>query len=178
MSEAASSEILKRLDALESESAIRKVVARYFRICDDLGPETPLNELGELFAQDAKWDGKGRYADAFGGYDGRDAIVAMIGSYCKAPPHFKMTAHFFSAEDISVNGDDGSGQWMMLQTSTYKDNSADLRSAHLQMDFRRDDGVWRISRFQSTNIFSRKEDRWNDSDDIFVPDNSKDGARK
>lgn len=167
MSEAA---ILARLDRLESEAEIRRVVARYFQICDDLGPQTPFDELGELFTRDARWEGKGRYEGAFGAYDGRAAIVEMIRSYCLPTPHFAMTAHFFSADNVAADGDTGTGAWMMLQTSAYADGTADLRSACLTMRFQRDDGRWRIALFRTENIFSRRIDHWSDRKIIPVPD--------
>ncbi len=176
MSEATLPELNQRLERLESESAIRRLVARYFQICDDLGPDTPLDELGNLFTLDALWEGKGRYQKAFGGYQGREAIVAMIGSYCAPEPHFAMTGHFFSAEDIQVSGDTATGAWMMLQCSTYADDKSDLRSACLSIDFRNEGGAWRISHFRSTNIFARRVDGWIDAEEIPVPDDSKDGA--
>lgn len=172
--------ILARLDRLEAESAIRRVVARYFQICDHLGPDAPFGELGELFTREARWQGYGRYQEAFGGYEGRDAIVAMIRSYCVPQPHFAMTAHFFSAENITVSHDSDSagGEWMMLQTSTYADGSADLRSAALTMRFAREDGLWRIAEFRTTNIFSRRVDHWSDTADIPVPEQASYGVSK
>ena len=165
--------LLARLEVLEAESAIRRLVARYFQICDHLGPGTPLDELGQLFTEDARWEGKGRYREAFGGYDGREAIVAMIASYCAPVPHFSMTGHFFSAEYIAVSDaayrHSAHGEWMMLQCSTYHDGSADLRSACLKISFRREDESWRISHFTSENIFSRRVDRWSDAEAIPVP---------
>lgn len=170
--------ILARLDALEAETAIRRVVARYFQICDHLGPDTPFEELGELFTRDARWQGSGRYQAAFGGYKGRNAIVAMIRSYCVPQPHFAMTAHFFSAENIAVSGDRAVGEWMMLQTSTYTAGNADLRSAALTLGFAREDGRWRIADFRTANIFSRRVDHWNDTADIPVPDRASSGDNK
>lgn len=178
MSEALPEALLRRLDALESESAIRRVMARYFQICDDLSPATPLDELGDLFTTEAKWEGKGRYAKAFGGYQGRDAIVEMIGSYCSPEPHFKMTGHFFSAEHVLVNGDTATGKWMMLQCSTYKDDTSDLRSAALDIGFTQTDGTWQISHFRTTNVFSRQIDRWTDSETILVPQDSTEGDKQ
>lgn len=175
MSDAA---ILARLDTLEAESAIRRVVARYFQICDHLGADTPFEELGELFTRDARWQGSGRYQAAFGGYEGRDAIVAMIRSYCVPQPHFAMTAHFFSAESIAVTGDSAVGEWMMLQTSTYSAGNADLRSAALTLGFAREDGRWRIADFCTANIFSRRVDHWNDTADIPVPERASSGDNK
>lgn len=168
--------ILARLDRLEAESAIRRIVARYFQICDDLGPGTPFDELGALFTQGAVWEGKGRYQQAFGGYRGRAAIVDMIRSYCLPQPHFAMTAHFFSAESIAVDGEQASGEWMMLQTSTYADGTADLRSAALSLHFAIEDGAWRIAAFRTRNLFSRRVDHWNDVADIPVPGTASLGA--
>lgn len=161
--------VLARLDRLEAESAIRRVVARYFQICDRLGPDTPFDELGDLFKADALWEGKGRYAKAFGAYEGREAIVAMIRGYCLPQPHFAMTVHFFSAEDIAVSGDTATGNWMMLQTSTYSDGRADLRSACLAIAFARESETWRIEHFRTENIFSRRVGRWSDAEAIPVP---------
>lgn len=168
--------IIQRLNDLESEAAIRRLVARYFAICDDLGPDTPFEELGELFSENALWEGKGRYAKAFGRYDGRAAIVEMIRSYSLPAPHFAMTAHFFSSENLSASGDTGSGQWMMLQTSDYSDGTSDFRSARLNMKFAREGGVWRIAHFRTENIFSRQVERWNDEEKIAVPDQASSGA--
>lgn len=170
--------ILARLDRLEAESAIRRVVARYFQICDDLGPDTPFGELGELFTHDARWEGKGRYQQAFGGHDGRAAIVEMIRGYCLPQPHFAMTAHFFSSESIAVTGEQANGDWMMLQTSTYADGRADLRSAALTLRFAHEEGAWRIAAFHTRNLFSRRVDRWNDAADIPVPGTANIGAHQ
>lgn len=163
-------QVLARLEALEAESAIRRLVARYFAICDELGPDTPFEELGELFTPDALWEGKGRYAKAFGRYEGREAIVAMIRSYCLPEPHFAMTGHFFGAEDIAVDGSTATGNWMMLQTSDYTGGGSDFRAARLSMRFAFDGARWRIARFLTQNIFSRQAERWNDEASIAVPE--------
>ncbi len=170
--------VLHRLDELESEGAIRRLVARYFAICDDLGPSTPFDELGELFAEDALWEGKGRYAKAFGRYEGRSAIVEMIRSYCVPTPHFAMTAHFVSSEQIEVEGARARGNWMMLQTSDYADGTADFRSARLSMKFSRADGLWTIASFLTQNIFSRQVEPWNDEQSIAVPDQPTSGGKQ
>lgn len=161
--------ILDRLALMEAEGAIRRLVARYFAICDDLGPATPFEELGNLFAHDAIWEGRGRYAKAFGRYEGRSAIVDMIRSYCLPSPHFAMTGHFFGAESIAVDGAGASGQWMMLQTSDYAAGNSDFRAARLTLGFSHDGSRWRIARFLTENIFSRQVPRWNDEASIPVP---------
>jgi hypothetical protein len=132
-----------------------------------------MDELAELFARDAVWTGKGqRYGAAFGGHRGRAAIVAMLDSYRGPTPHFAMNAHFLASETIEVADDaaSGTGSWMMLQTSTYATGSSDLRSARLQVDFMVEEGRWRISRFETENLFSRPVGSWDDPAPVPVPD--------
>lgn len=170
------STLMSRLEMLEAESAVRRVLARYFQYCDDLGPHTPLEAISDLFTADALWEGKGRYEAAFGRYVGREAIVSMIGSYC-TPPHFAMTAHFTSSESIVVEGAAARGEWMMLQCSTYEDGRSDLRSASLDVGFERQGSTWRIDHFRTTNLFSRHVEYWNDTKIIPVPDAVSKGIR-
>jgi uncharacterized protein (TIGR02246 family) len=162
--------LIVRLERLEAESAVRAVVARYFTMCDRLDADTPMAEMANLFAEDAVWAGRGaRYAAVFGERRGRAAIVALIDSH-RIPPHFAMNAHFLSSETIRVDGDTATGAWMMLQTSTYSDGRSDLRSARLSVGFARGvDGLWRIARFETENIFSRPVDRWDDPAPVAVP---------
>lgn len=165
--------VLERLRLLEAENAIRAVMARYMELCDELGPDTPMAELGALFTRDAVWAGIGsKYAGAFGSHQGRDAIAAMLGRYRGPPPHFAMNAHFLCSETIAVEGDAARGAWMMLQTSTYADGRSDLRSARLRIAFAFEEGTWRISRFETENLFSRPVSRWEDPAPVPAPDSA------
>lgn len=159
----------RRIALLEAEGAVRRLVMTYFRLCDTLGPATPMEALGGLFTRDALWEGRGRYRKAFGRHEGRDAIVAMLAGYAD-PPHFAMNGHYLSSEAIDVT-DEGSatGRWMMLQVSTYRDGRSDFRSAALTIDCVVEDGAWRIARFVTENIFSRDVAPWNDEAAISVP---------
>lgn len=159
------------LSYLYAKDAVRAVVMQYFRLCDTLGPDTSMDDLRNCFTRDALWEGRGRYREAFGRHEGRDAIVAMLGSYAVPQPHFAMNAHFLSSETITVSGDTAVGLWTMLQTSTYRDGRSDLRSAALTIHCRIEDGRWRISHFITENIFSRDVDHWSDTAPISVPDN-------
>ncbi len=159
-----------RLDRLESESAIRSVMAEYLRLCDRLDADTPMDELGELFAEDAVWAGRGvRYATAYGALEGRASIINMLDTYCGPKPHFELNAHFLTSESISVDGQLASGSWVMLQTSTYSNGASDLRAARLHVVFARTLGGWRIRRFETENLFSRPVDHWDDPTAIATP---------
>lgn len=177
MSDPSVPDLLERLNRLEAEADIRRLISRYFKICDDLGPQTDSDELGRLFSEDATWEGKGRYKQAFGGHRGRKAIVDMLASYCAPKPHFSMNAHYLASESITVDGDTANGKWMMLQCSTYHDDSSDLRSAALDIDFAKSGADWEIAHFRTTNIFSRQINGWNDDAEISVPKANAEGAQ-
>ncbi len=165
--------VLERLDRLESERAIRELVATYFELCDHLDEPAALDALGVLFTSDAVWGGSGqRYGAAFGTHRGRDAIIAMFARYAGPPPHFALNAHFLGNERIAVDGDRANGRWLMVQMSSYTAGNSDLRAAALALQFERAAGRWCISRFKTENLFSRRVDRWNDEAPIPVPQGS------
>jgi ketosteroid isomerase-like protein len=162
-------ELRARIDNLESQAAIRTVMAEYLHLCDRLDASTPMDELANLFTPDAVWVGVGaRYGAAFGGHHGRPAIIAMFDAY-RSPRHFSFNAHFLTSETITAAGDIAQGRWMMLQTSTYSSGSSDLRGAKLTVDFVRAHAKWQISRFETENLFSRAIDRWDDPSPVPVP---------
>lgn len=162
--------LLARLDALESEQAIRLCINRYMDLCDHLNPDTPLDELGDLFTKEAVWEGKGaRYAKSFGGYRGREAIVSMLAKYTVEPAHFALNVHYLTSETIQVDGDDAKGSWNMMQVSSFSAGGSHLNSARLNILFRREEGVWRISHFETENRFSRPVSDWNNSAELPVP---------
>jgi len=159
----------RRIEDLEAHVAIRTVVADYMRLCDRLDAATPMDQLAELFTEDAVWLGTGaRYATAFGERRGRAAILAMFEGY-REPPHFAFNAHFLTSEKIVVAGDAATGSWLMLQTATYAHGASDLRSARLSIGFARATDRWRMRRFETENLFSRPVERWNDPAPIPVP---------
>lgn len=162
--------ILDRLEVLEAQAAIRQVMARYMELCDHLDAATPMDELGALFTPDAEWAGKGaRYGAAFGGHQGREAIVAMLDAYRGPTPHFSLNAHFLTSESIQVSGAVATGSWVMLQTSTFATGASFLTSARLSVQFARDEGRWRIARFATINIFSRPVSVWDDPTTLPTP---------
>ncbi|WP_285961748.1 nuclear transport factor 2 family protein [Pseudomonas tohonis] len=159
-----------RLRQLESENAIRACMNRYMVLCDALDASTPLDELAGLFTADARWEGKGaKYAKSFGGYQGREAIAAMFATYMVEPAHFALNVHFLCSELIRVEGGVATGSWVMLQTSTFAAGGSHLNAARLTVEFREEEGTWRMAHFQTENLFSRPVDTWNSAAHLPVP---------
>lgn len=163
-------ELQARLQRFESQQAIRVCINRYMELCDQLDASTPLDELAGLFSREAVWEGKGaKYAASFGGYRGREAIRAMLATYMKTPAHFALNVHFLTSEVIEVDGEEGLGRWVMLQTSTFADGASHLNAARLTVRFVVEDGVWRMAHFQTENLFSRPVSRWHSEAQLPVP---------
>ncbi|WP_314915790.1 nuclear transport factor 2 family protein [Pseudomonas helleri] len=159
-----------RLRHLESEQAVRACMNRYMMLCDELGVNSPLDELADLFTEDARWEGKGaKYREVYGGYSGREAIKAMFATYMVEPAHFVLNVHFLTTELIRVQEHCAEASWVMLQTSTFASGASHLNSARLTVKFVQSNGVWRISLFQTENMFSRPVTDWNTSAKLAVP---------
>jgi hypothetical protein len=97
------SDLLKRLALVEAEQAVRRVMTRYMRLCDQPDNGFPIAELGALFTTDAIWEGGGStYGAAFGQHKGRDAIMEFIESFRQPKSHFTLNVHFLTSEDIAA----------------------------------------------------------------------------
>jgi amidase len=145
-----------RLEKVEADRAVRNVLARYMKLCDQPCHDTGFPQLGDLFTEDAIWEGVGAlYSQTFGRQEGRADIVAFLHKYL-APysTHFKMNAHFLTADAVTVDGDRARGEWVMLQASIYEDDTSELVSARLTVDFRKVGGAWLMSHFRTQRLFN------------------------
>ena len=163
--------ILQRLEALEAQNSIRNCINRYMEICDALDASTDLDELMDLFDPNCIWEGVGtKYAKSFGRYDSWQAVNDMFKSYTQQESHFVMNAHFVSSEQIYINQQQAQASWLMLQTSTFRDERSHLNAAKLSVKFQQQpNGVWKIKHFQTENIFSRPVSHWNSTAELPVP---------
>nr|WP_174505543.1 nuclear transport factor 2 family protein [Acinetobacter sp. Marseille-Q1620] len=163
--------ILQRLEALEAQNAIRNCINRYMEICDALDATTDLQALMNLFDQDCIWEGIGeKYAKSFGRYDSWQSIYDMFKRYTQNQSHFVMNAHFVSSEQINVQENQAIGNWLMLQTSSFREGGSHLNAAKLTVKFRKQkDGSWKIRHFQTENIFSRPVSHWHSDSALPVP---------
>lgn len=147
-------DLAARVAVLEDEASIRRVAARYMRLCD----EPLIDEVGdgftELFTRDVIWEGVGdRASQEFGKVEGRDALLAWFGSI-RGPDMclFLFNVHFLTAEAIQVDGDVAAGRWTMAQVSLRDSEVGELRMASLLIDFRRDGQAWRIAHFRTRSL--------------------------
>ncbi|WP_010173604.1 nuclear transport factor 2 family protein [Pseudomonas sp. PAMC 25886] len=148
-------DLLQRLETLEGESQVRRLMARYMDLCDVPRAAMNVRELAGLFSVDAVWEGIGTTTvQTFGQHWGRDAVAAFVGSYLPPSEHFALNLHYLTSESIQVDGSTAAGQWIMQQISTYADQRSELFGTRLNIDFRRVDGTWLIAHFRTQRLFN------------------------
>lgn len=176
MSEQTQEALLRRLEVLEAQQAIRACMNQYMLLCDHLGVDSNLHELMALFSENAIWQGKGkRYSKTFGRYQGRDAIANMFATYTKAPAHFELNAHFLCNEliNVAVDNQNAKGSWMLIQPSSFSSGKSQLSCARINVEFLCHKEQWLINVFTTENIFSRPmSDPWDNVAALDVPKQS------
>ena len=155
--------LVKRIEVLEAEADIRRLQARYMFLCDTPCPEFAVGDdahridlIMELYTEDAVWEGVGEYYDnQFGCAEGHDAIREHFNTFWgeKREPSLLLNAHYLTSEQIYVDGDKATGQWIHMQPWLFSDGTSLLRSSRLNNLFRRTDSGWRITRTRTENVF-------------------------
>lgn len=155
--------LIRRVGTLEAEADIRRLQTRYMFLCDTPCPEFGVRDdahridlILELYTEDAVWEGVGEYYDGqFGRAEGAAAIRAHFERFWseKRDPRLLLNAHYLTSEQIRVDGDEATGQWIHMQPWLFADGTALLRSSRLNNTFRRVDGAWRITRTRTENVF-------------------------
>ncbi|NMO03032.1 nuclear transport factor 2 family protein [Gordonia sp. TBRC 11910] len=156
-------ELVARIETLEGEAAVRRLQARYMFLCDTPCPEFGVADDAEridlildLYTDDAVWEGVGDYYnDQFGRLDGKQALREHFQRFWgeRRDPALVLNAHYLTAEQIYVAGNQATGQWIHVQPWLYADGSGLLRSSRLNNAFRKVDGRWLISRTRTENVF-------------------------
>lgn len=155
--------LVRRVEVLEAEADIRRLQARYMWLCDTPLPEFGVADDGEridlvmaLYTEDAVWEGVGEFYDGqFGRAEGAAAVRAHFERFWsqERDPALVLNAHYLTSEQIHVDGDTATGQWIHVQPWLFADGTALLRSSRLNNAFRKVDGSWKIARTRTENVF-------------------------
>lgn len=139
-----SEQLLQRLDALESERAIRRLMAEYLD-ARDLGQGSGTH-IARLFTDDGIWGGVGRLAGVLGSHYGRAAIEQRF----SAPLPFSV--HFLTNELITVDGATAVGTWRFLQATVYQGQAVWVGGRY-HNDFVRVQGQWKFQHVRIDAMF-------------------------
>lgn len=156
-------DLATRVEVLQAEADIRRIQARYMWLCDTPCPEAGVEDDAErirrivdLYTEDAVWEGVGDYYDnQFGRSVGQEAIRRHFEGFWgqKRDPALVLNVHYLTSEQIHVRGNEAEGQWVHCQPWVFSDGSSLLRSSRLNNRFRKVNGVWKISRTRTENVF-------------------------
>lgn len=153
----------RRVTELEAEADIRRLQARYMFLCDTPCPESGVTDdarridlIMDLYTEDAIWEGVGEYyTGQFGQCVGKAAIRSHFTNFWseKRDPALLLNVHYLTSEQIHVHGDTADGQWVHCQPWIFSDGRSLLRSSRLNNLFRKEEGVWKIARTRTENVF-------------------------
>jgi ketosteroid isomerase-like protein len=154
-------EALRRTVAdLSAESDIRRIVARYMFLCDIPYPDaadasTRVKAICDLYSDDAVWEGVGSYYDnQFGRSVGRAELEKHFEKFFQPrEPEMILNCHYLTSEQIHVTGDTATGQWVHFQPWIFSDGSSLIRGSRMNNAFKKVDGVWKMSRYRTENVF-------------------------
>jgi SnoaL-like domain len=140
-----SEDLIQRLDVLESEGTLRRLMAEYLE-ARDFGAGNGIH-IAKLFTDDGIWEGVGQLAAVLGSHEGCDAIERRF----SAPLPFSV--HFLTNESIIVDGDTAVGTWRYLQSTVYKGQAVWI-AGHYHNDFVRVEGQWKFQHVRIDAIAS------------------------
>jgi hypothetical protein len=137
----------------DTRSLVVDTLTRYLALCDV--PLRTEGELGDLFTEDAVWEGGGsEYAKEFGRTEGREPIIEMLSAYLPPTPHFRTNVHLLFPGVVDVKGFTVQGSWSMQQLSRYESGAAEVMVARLDVTFRIGPDHPRISALRTERLFS------------------------
>jgi hypothetical protein len=148
--------LTRRLDALESESAVRKVMASYMSSCDREEGKGPA--VAACFTADGIWEAKGLSEKELGTTQGTEALVKK---FDRNHTRLTFSAHYLTNERIWVDGDEARGEWMFIEPAIYRDQQAMWLGGRYENDFRREEGEWKMSHLRCWSLYAAPyEDGW------------------
>jgi ketosteroid isomerase-like protein len=101
------------VDALASESAIRRLLAAYLDAVDHSADGT---RIARFFTDDGVFEGVGELLGFLGRHQARDAITRHFDA---TRERLTFSLHLPGTEAIAVDGDHASGTWTYLQAAVH-----------------------------------------------------------
>jgi hypothetical protein len=140
---------LGRIRRLEDRAALDDLMVSYNRALDV--PAGKGEQVAACFVEDGQWHSVGPHGDPALSAHGRPALVAKFDRNTARMP---FSAHFVSAGQVAVLGDEATGRWLYFQMATYRDGTALWIAGTYDVAFRRTRHGWQIARMQVCNWFT------------------------
>jgi hypothetical protein len=146
-------DLLIRVQRIEDESAIRRLMADMLRKADDRDyPEWGMRMV-DYYTEDGQWTSASGFADVGMSERGRPALVKKF----TAGTRICESSHLLGSESIEVSGDEAVGSWLCFEPATLKEHD-DRRKAvwimgRYDCEFRRTAEGWKVRTVRFEGIF-------------------------
>jgi hypothetical protein len=145
-------ELTNRVHLLEDIESINCLKAKYALIYDDKSNIKRLNNLKNLFIEDAVWDGGVLY----GRYEGRDEIIKF---FEKVIDNSIIIYHYFDSPTIRIINGTAIGSWYMWVVSILEQNNVSWLSGIEYEKYIKMDGKWFIKEIKLKVLFNTKYEK-------------------
>lgn len=153
MSEAALEELRGRIQRLEDESAIRRMMAEMLRKADERDNPRWGMRLVEYYTQDGQWKSGSGFGNVGMAERGHAALVRKF----TAGTRICESAHLLGSESLQVEGDEANGTWLCFEPATLKQDDGTLEAVWIMgrytCEFRREQGSWKVRTVQFDGLF-------------------------
>jgi hypothetical protein len=147
-------QLLERLDALESREAITGLMTSYMAATDATSGKGA--RVAVLFTEDGRWQSVGPHGNPGWAAVGHEALIAKFDRNVDRMP---FSAHFVTNAAVQLDGDTARGQFMYFQACTYRGDQPLWIAGSYDNDFRRVEGRWLLSHMRVHNFFTTPFDQ-------------------
>jgi hypothetical protein len=157
--EKAIEDLQARVQTLEDESAIRRLMADMLKKADDRDYPRYGERMVEYYTDDGMWASGSGFADVGMAERGRKALTEKFA----AGTRIRESSHLLGSESIEVRGDEADGTWLCFEPATLE-AEGDGRQAVWIMgryicEFRREDAGWKVRTVRFEGIFCTPYDQ-------------------
>ena len=146
-------ELATRVQALEDELAIRRLMADMMEKADDRDYPQWGERMASFYTDDGLWRSGSGFADVGMAERGREALVKKYTSGTRICE----SSHLLGTELIDVKGDDANGTWLCFEPVTLNGVDGSKEAVWIMgryvCEFKRVDGYWKMRTVQYDGIF-------------------------
>jgi hypothetical protein len=152
-------ELLVRVQRLEDESAIRRLMADMMQKADDRDYPKWGERMVGYYTDDGQWTSVAGFADVGMSERGRPALIKKFTTGTRICE----SSHLLGTESIEVQGDEANGTWLCFEPATLK-GRGDAREpvwimGRYSVEFRRSEGHWKVRTMQYEGVFCTPYDQ-------------------
>ncbi len=151
--EKAFSDLLARVQRLEDEAAIRRLMADMLQKADDRDYPKWGERMVGYYTDDGQWTSSSGFTDVGMSERGRAALVKKFTTGTRICE----SSHLLGSESIPVNGDEAEGMWLCFEPATLKSRDGALEPVWIMgryfAEFRRTRSGWRVRTMRYEGIF-------------------------